>query len=370
MARLNSTIRMGHYPNASDSPAVANATVSSPNHMIWTTTEFGSAIDMGFLAAGGSKSLQRLDHSTSRVVNPSTGQAFTTNPISYFIVGGGGGGANGNTAGAGGGGGGYATGSFTISGTPIQVTVGSGGLGVTPSIRDGQNGVWPGIPGIGQGYDTVLGSITAAGGGRGAGGGGSAGNSSGPAEIAAGNSDGSGGGAARFNGTGGTGGPQGNPGGSQPTCPSYGSSGGGGASSAGDDFACHPVSQAGLGGDGIQCPSSFQPYNYGARGPGGATNYFCGGGGGSGWNDSRVQHGGYGGGGGNRNDDGSYDPNVVGVQTVSGAPTSGGGGGGMGNGTNPYGLITVPTPLHPDGQFDLPASRGGNGGPGIIMIKW
>jgi len=370
MARLNSSSRLGHYPGTSSSPAISNATDSGPNHAIWTTDEFGSAIDMGTLSGGGAKSLARLDPSTSRSVNPSENTAFTTSPISYFIVGGGGGGANGNTAGAGGGGGGYATGSFSIGSSPVQITVGGGGLGVNPAVRDGNNGVWPGIPGIGQGYDTVLGSIIAYGGGRGAAGGGSAGNSSGPTEMQAGNSQASGGGGARFNGTGGTSGPQGNDGGSTPGCPGYGSAGGGGAGSAGDDFACHPVSQAGLGGNGIQCPTPFRPYNYGARGPGGSTNYFCGGGGGSNWNATSVQHGGYGGGGGNINDDNTSDPNIVGIQTVSGVPTSGGGGGGNGSGGNPYGPVVISTGLHPDGEFELTSSRGGNGGPGIIMIKW
>ena len=364
MARLNSSNRLGHYGSASTSPAIANATASGPNHAIWTTTDFEGTSDMGTLAGGGAKLLARKDHSTFRSVNPSKSTAFTTSPISYFIVGGGGGGANGNTAGAGGGGGGYATGSFTIGASDISVIVGRGGYGTTPTVRgaDAPNTV----PGIGQGGDTTLGSNIAYGGGRGATGGG-AGNGSGPPECLAGDSNASGGGGARFHPTGGTGGPQGNDGGTGGSCPSYGSAGGGGGGGAGDSFACHPTSQAGLGGDGIQCPSPFRPYNYGARGPGGATNYFCGGGGGSNWNSTTVHRGGFGGGGGNIQDNGSPDPNIVGIQTVSGVPSSGGGGGGNGSGKNPYGPVPASEVGAPSGLTD---SRGGNGGPGIIMIKW
>ena len=44
-------------------------------------------------------------------------------------------------------------------------------------------------------------------------------------------------------------------------------------------------------------------------------------------------------------------------------PNSGGGGGGVGSGTNPLGEVFV-------GGFPIPASRGGNGGAGIIMIVY
>ena len=364
MARLNSSIRLGHYGSGSSSPAIANAADSGPNHLIWTTTDFEGTSDMGTIAGGGSKAIARLDPSTFRSVNPSASSSFTPGPISYFIVGGGGGGANGNTAGGGGGGGGYKSGSFTIGSSPVSVIVGRGGYGTTPTVRgaDEPNTV----PGIGQGGDTTLGSNIAYGGGRGATGGG-AGNSAGPPEGLAGDSNGSGGGGARFHPSAGTGGPQGNNGGISPGCPGYGSAGGGGASTAGDDFACHPISQAGLGGDGIQCPSPFQPYNYGARGPGGPKNYFCGGGGGSNWNNTKVHHGGFGGGAGNVKDDNTEDSNITGIQTVSGVPSSGGGGGGNGSGKNPYGPVPAGEVGNPSGLTD---SRGGNGGPGIIMIKW
>tara|TARA_Y100000004_G_scaffold195595_1_gene263043 strand:- start:4010 stop:5086 length:1077 start_codon:yes stop_codon:yes gene_type:complete len=358
MARLDSSKRLGSYPDSSSSPAIANATASGPNHAIWTTTDFEGTSDMGTLAGGGAKALARKDHSTFRSVNPSKSTPFTPSPISYFIVGGGGGGSNGNTAGAGGGGGGYVTGSFTIGSSDISVIVGRGGFGVCTPVRGPSAPNL--VPGIGQGGDTTLGPFIAYGGGRGASG------DAGP-EMVAGDSNASGGGGAREPSTGGTGGPQGNPGGDAPGCPSFGSAGGGGASTAGDDFACHPTSQAGLGGDGIQCPSPFRPYNYGARGPGGANNYFCGGGGGSGWNSLTVHHGGYGGGGGNIKDDNTADPNITGIQTVSGVPSSGGGGGGNGAGKNPYGAVPGPQTGNVDG---MPESRGGNGGPGIIMIKW
>ena len=358
MARLNSSKRLGSYPDSSSSPAISNATDSGPNHAIWTTTDFEGTSDMGTLAGGGAKALARKDHSTFRSVNPSKSTPFTPSPISYFIVGGGGGGSNGNTAGAGGGGGGHATGSFTIGASDIPVIVGRGGFGGCSPVRgsDAPNTV----PGIGQGGDTTLGPYIAYGGGRGASG------DAGP-EMVAGDSNGSGGGGARNPNTGGTGGPQGNDGGDAPGCPSFGSAGGGGAGGAGDDFACHPTSQAGLGGDGIQCPSPFQPYNYGARGPGGPKNYFCGGGGGSGWNSMTVHRGGFGGGGGNIKDDNSVDSNITGIQTVSGVPSSGGGGGGNGSGQNPYGAVPGPETGNSAG---MPQSRGGNGGPGIIMIKW
>ena len=92
-----------------------------------------------------------------------------------------------------------------------------------------------------------------------------------------------------------------------------------------------------------------------------------GGGGGSGWNNLTVHHGGFGGGAGNIQDDNSVDSNITGIQTVSGVPSSGGGGGGNGAGKNPYGPVPAAEVGNSSGLTD---SRGGNGGPGIIIIKW
>ena len=365
IGRLNNFKRSGvSFEPAANVTAIENATASGPNYAIWTT-----AGDNGALSAGGTKNLARSEHGV-RVIAPSANPPkFTSNPITYWIVGGGGGGSSGNTAGGGGGAGGYKSGSFTIGSTPISVIVGWGGTGTNPTVRDGYAGLWPGIPDIGQGAPTILGSNEALGGGKGAMGGSSTGNSAGPPVGNAGDGA-SGGGGGRFHPNAGTGTPGvGNPGGTAGGgCPSYGSGGGGGVAGAGENFACHPQSLAGRGGDGVQCPTTFRPFGYGAKGPGSPTGYFCGGGGGSNWNQTNVQHGGYGGGAGWQNPDGTLDPGVAGIQTVNAYPNSGGGGGGSGSVTNPLGEVTVPWPGI--GSTTIPVYRGGNGGDGIIMITW
>ena len=350
--RFNNIKRSGvTFEPSANLLALNNATATGPNYAIWATSG-----DMGALSSGvGAANLKRVDHGLRTITPSSVPPKLTNNPITYWIVGGGGAGSSGNTAGAGGGGGGYSSGSFSIGSSPIPIVVGYGGTGTNPSIRDN-----PGIPGMGQGGTTTIGTNSVIGGGRGAMGGGSFGNGPGGPEGDA-SPGASGGGGARFHPTQGSGSPQGNPGGDGGGgCPSYGSGGGGGASTPGESFACYPISIAGRGGDGIQCPTTFRPFGYGAPGPGSPTGYFCGGGGGSNWNQSTTQHGGFGGGGGNQNPNTTIDPSYP---VMNANPNSGGGGGGVGSGTNPLGEVFV-------GGFPIPASRGGNGGAGIIMIVY
>lgn len=364
IGRLNNFKRSGvTFEPAANVTAINNATATGPNYAIWT-----NAGDMGALSAGGAKNLARPDHGV-RSINPSANPPkFTNNPITYWIVGGGGAGSSGNTAGGGGGGGGYKTGSFTIGSSPIPIVVGWGGTGTDSTVRDGYGGQWPGIPDIGEGAPTILGTNVAFGGGKGAMGGSSVANGSGPPVGNAGGNGAGGGGGARFHPTAGAGGPQGSAGGSSPGCPSYGSAGGGGAAAVGENFACHPQSLAGRGGAGVQCPTTFRPFGYGAPGPGSPTGYFCGGGGGSNWNQTTTQHGGYGGGGGYQNPDGSFDNGIPTDYRVNAWNNSGGGGGGAGSGPNPYGSISIPWPGI--GSTTIPALRGGDGGDGIVMIVY
>jgi len=353
VSRLNSILRNGvtYAPPAASSPAVANATATGPYPGGKTYYVWGTAGNMGTLAAaGGSLNLQRVDHGV-RTIIPSVANAFTSNPIEYWVVSGGGGGAAGNTAGAGGGAGGYATGTLVQSGS-ISVVVGYGGTGSEPVSRDT-------YPGFGQGGPSVFGPVSVVGGGRAATGGATGANNAGPAENYA-SPGASGGGGARFHpdagggvpGIGFTGGP------ASGGCPSYGSGGGGGASAAGESFFCHPISRAGQGGAGVRCPATFQPLGYGAPGPASPTSYFCGGGGGSNWNQSEAQLGGYGGGGGWNSPTTPRPGSVGAAQTFNALANSGGGGGGTGNGENPRG--TTPQVLT--------TFRGGDGGSGIIMI--
>ena len=343
---------MGYPSEPGGSPAITNANSTGPysptqTYYVWTTSG-----PRGIIASGSPKSQTTAvgDRNTGfrRNVSPTATEKFTTQPISYWIVGGGGGGGSGNTAGAGGGGGGYGSGSFSISSTNIEVIVGGGGTGHDSLASET-------YPGIGQGDTTVFGPGIAIGGGRGANGGGSAGNSSGPPDCQA-FPGASGGGGARFNGTGGSGTPGiGFAGGSTPGCPGFGSAGGGGAGAVGEDFLCHPLSQAGMGGYGIRAPATYQPFPYGGPGPAGGS-YFCGGGGGIGWNGVEAMLGGYGGGAG-WNTPTTPRPGSVGAAvTFNALANSGGGGAGASGSTNPLG----PTPFSPE-------YRGGNGGSGLII---
>jgi len=196
---------------------------------------------------------------------------------------------------------------YTIPTSSIAVYVGAGGAGQPgPASSSGQNSYFD--------------SIISTGGGRGQAPGGSGGGGVSPL------------------GSGGTGNPgQGNPG---SAAGPFGGGGGGGATAAGGS----PAPNAGPGGNGVQLPM-FNPFGVPAP-PG--TNWFAGGGGGSStpanFGNSQQGTGGFGG-GGFCNYSG---PN--GVQPGnSGATNTGAGGGGAHGGNGP---------------------TEGNGGPGIIIIRY
>lgn len=260
--------------------------------------------------------------------NQDTDRAFSitvvpVNPpptVEYLVVAGGGGG--GGQMGGGGGAGGYrtATGYSVTAGSPITVTVGAGGSG---------GGSARGI----NGQNSVFGSITSLGGG----GGGTYTNNSG-------NSGGSGGGAGGYesvvsSGGAGTAG-QGNAGGG-----SNGSNGkylgGGGGGAGGTGITTTPGSFAQKGDGGVGQPSSIS----------GSSTYYAGGGGGGGFYaynadyGSRTGLGGLGGGG-----DGYHPGNAANGQEYGypGTDNTGGGGGGA----------------------DFASGIGGNGGSGIVIIRY
>ena len=218
--------------------------------------------------------------------------------VQYLIVGGGGGGGTStsfSTAGSGGGGaGGVLTGSLSVSGADLDVTVGAGGAPGGGGNNSGFNG------GDSSFADNIGSGLVAFGGGGGIGGNGN------------GNSGGSGGG-----GRGGSGGisiqiisPQGglgNSGGSGPSPGGFTGGGGGGATSAGGG---NSETTGGSGGDGFE---SFIT---------GSSVFVGGGGGGGGANADAVGVGGLGGGGSGAND---------GTAATAGTANTGGGGGGGNN---------------------------------------
>ena len=210
----------------------------------------------------------------------------TSFTVEYLVIaGGGGGGGNSLSAGAGAGGM-LASTTSVVTGTPITLTVGTGGT-LGSQGATGQTGIGCGF----VGGDSVFGSITAFGGGGGAGSGG------------IGGAGGSGGGG---NGGGGLGvAGQGNKGAN-----GGGSPGGGGAGAAGTDISGNTSSGGGVG----------RINNI----TGTVTNY-AGGGGGGGWGGVYGNSGGGAGGGG----DGGYCGGSPGT-----ANTGGGGGGGGYNGGN------------------------------------
>lgn len=228
--------------------------------------------------------------------------------VEYLVVAGGGGGSSG-----GGGAGGFrtATGLAVTAGTPITVTVGTGGAAGSVSATNGT-----------PGGDSVFGSITSAGGGYG--------NRIGNLAPPGGGPGGSGGGGGAWSGgttAGGAASPagQGNAGGSNGgrTSPPYPAGGGGGASAAGQNAPSASVS--GNGGAGTASSIS-----------GSSVTYAGGGGGGS-----------YGGGT---------------------AGTGGAGGGGNGSGTTSGAAGTANTGGGGGGGESV--ANGGAGGSGIVIIRY
>ena len=253
--------------------------------------------------------------------------------VEYLVVAGGGGGAGSPCfSGGGGGAGGFRTAAcFPVSSLsgPYTVTVGAGA-----------NGTGPGATSITKGNDSVFSSITSSGGGSGVGvgitgpvcnhNGGSGGGTGGDAGLPTGNTGGSG-------NTPPVSPPQGNPGGDGYVANgNVNAGGGGGASGAGGGY---PIPANTGGNGGIGSPTAIfgsipQAPTYGTPGPN-PGRYFAGGGGGS---------GGYGG--------------------AAGTPGSGGAGGG-GGGCGVAGTVNTG-----GGGGGYRTSTAGNGGPGIVALKY
>ena len=274
------------------------------------------------------------------------------NIVSYMVVAGGGGGAAGCSGGGGGAGGfrelkspttpytaspldGYPTAPnrVTVSATAYPITVGSGGAG---GASGGTN------LGAAGGVSTFS-TITSAGGGNG--------NAQPSGPVAAG-SGGSGGGGGHWQGTGGTGNtppvspPQGNNGANSApgvgSAPSDSGGGGGGATTAAAQAPTSPGAYDHVGGTGATTSISASPTAY--AGGGGGTNRDGGG--------SNDTDGGTGGGG-----KGGYGPRPGPAPQSTGAAgsTNTGGGGGGGKKSGPCGPS---------------AQAGGNGGSGIVVIRY
>jgi hypothetical protein len=252
------------------------------------------------------------------VVNPSAGNLPGPRSVELLVIGGGGGCGPAAIEGGGAGGVKYygptatpvrVSTTYTVPSSPsIPVVVGLGG--------SGQPGPSGSFPGQNSSFDTIV--ATGGGGGR--------------------NPGGSGGGGVSPLGSGGTGVPgQGFPG---SAAGPYGGGGGGGATQAGQA----PNPNSGPGGNGVQL-TIFNPFGVPAP-PG--SNWFAGGGGGSStpanFGNPQQGTGGFGGGGFcNYN-----GPNAV-HPGNPGATNTGAGGGGSHGGNPP---------------------SGGNGGPGIVIIRY
>ena len=255
------------------------------------------------------------------------------NRVSYMVVAGGGGGGNGDNTGGGGAGGfresqnpisPYTTspkvcaGSVTVTATAFPITVGAGGAGGSGPCGTGATGA--------SGSNSIFSTKTSAGGGGGGGG---------RPSTDQGQNGGSGGGNGHQRGSSAGSGntpsvspPQGNGGGigaGSTSGPQYGAGGGGGATAA----ACNGTpSGGGDGGNGATTSISGSPTAYAGGGGGGAES------------DGNGGAGGTGGGGAGK---GNPTPGCAGTANT------GGGGGGTGCGS---------------------PRVGGNGGSGIVIIRY
>ena len=285
-----------------------------------------------FIEATGGTVLTDGDFKTHVFTSPGTftvtraGTPLGSTTVEYLVVAGGGSGANGDVGGGAGAGGmrynypSPVTGGLPVSATSYPITVGSGGTGVTNSVRGN-----PGNP-------SVFSNITSTGGGGG-------GTSNAPPGD--GKPGGSGGGAGWGPPTSGGSGnspptspSQGNPGGNLPPSvadPAYIPGGGGGHAQAGFNGApTTSGSQGGAGSGGNGTPISpvfFGPTapSYGTPGPA-PGRFFAGGGGASSDNNGDVgAAGGFGGGG-----KGGQGP--AGPASVAGSTNTGGGSGGEATG--------------------------------------
>jgi hypothetical protein len=288
------------------------------------TSDTSSLINT-FVSATGGTITTCGDFKIHTFTGPGTFTVNTTGPgsstVDYLVVAGGGGG--GFDRGGGGGAGGFRQ-NFPSScaGIPVTaqaypITVGGGGTGQTSYCVAGTNG-----------SNSIFSTITSTGGGKGAG----APNSP---PMAAGSGGSGGGGHGQFLLTGGTGNSpptspsQGNNGGAGSPSPAYGSGGGGGASAVGGTGT---PTVGGVGGAGSANSITGSPVTY------------AGGGGGSVDQSGSARPGGAGGAGG-----GGAGGSAPGAAGTPGTINTGGGGGGAAN---------------------VPNNDAGNGGSGIIVIRY
>jgi len=248
--------------------------------------------------------------------------------LEYVIVGGGGGG--GGSQGGGGGAGGFRTGTAPMTGPSTKtVTVGSGGLGITPlnysitsptTTNEFQRG---GLSGIAD----VITSVSGGGGGAWYGG-----NKGSYADSADGSGGGNSGGGSPT--AGGASGSYGNPGG---TAAGNAGSGGGGAGAAGGD--CPGSGVGGAGGAGSQVPTTFQNPLVNFNGDPSNAFYLAGGGGGGSLGDPGSAGTGGVGGGGN-----GADPGTTVSRGLQGTGSGGGGGGNPGGDNGGSGIVLIAYP--------------------------
>ncbi len=293
-------------------------------------------------ASGGNTTITDGDYKIHVFTGPGCftvtngGNPCGSTSVEYLVVAGGGGGGKGSGGGAGGAGG-YrqnypspTTAGLSVSVQTYPITVGGGGTKAPGPTS---------CSSAGNGSNSIFSTITSTAGG----GGGSENTCSGKRIGASGGSGG--GGNYQSSSPGGTGNtppttpPQGNNGGTGGG--TYAGGGGGGATAVGGSEG---ASRGGNGGTGGPLADAFfgpTAPSYGTPGPAGSTRYFAGGGGGGGQSPGASPAGTGGSGGGGA---GGYNP----APGTAGTTNTGGGGGGDGN--------------HPSG--------GGNGGSGIVMIRY
>jgi len=279
--------------------------------------------------------------STFDVTNAPTGG---TNELEYLIVGGGGAGGNGMGAGGGAGGVVHNVGSpISVSAQPYTIVVGNGGAGTSSDVRvNGQDSSAFGLTALGGGGASSLQMQRRQG-------------------IRSGANGGSGGGSGASDSPGGTGGTGlqpssssggfGNNGGNAPGGGNNYPGGGGGGSEQAGQRPPNSNSRGGKGGDGIVVNIDGNSYRWGAGGGGGCyTNSNPAGAGGAG-----------GGGGGSSTDGGGGGAGGTGGINNGQSGTRGGdrNGGNAGANTGSGG-----------GGASWSSARGGNGGSGIVIIRY
>ena len=302
-----------------------------------SVTESPSGKELFICASGGTPSqsgdfeIRTFTSSGTFTVN-SLATNSPNNVIDYAVVAGGGGGGTGTSAGSGGGGAGGLR-QFTsqpVSDQGYPVTVGGGGAGRGP-------GAAPVAGGASGSTSTFISNSSAGGGGGGS-------QNPGSAPERDGKAGGSGGGGGYPSASGGAGNtppvspPQGNAGAAIGSC----NGGGGGGAGAAAVQASGPT-VASPGGAGVDISPTF--------GPGvGVSGFVAGGGGGGNYNACGSASGGSGGGGAG----GAKNPSGAVTGCNATANTGGGGGGATSSG----------------GPSQGPGMQGGNGGSGVVLIRY